>query len=234
MKIKTTLLLSLLPILFTQNVLADNGFETNKFSPIQQFYYNLGENKSKDKYYRLGYSAAVKDVAILLKEYEAKIKRLEAGKFLIESSKIAYPEVYKTRTRDGYKIHIDAPVIERAFSADDLFLIPLYEGVATVYKEKKYTYETASNERPLISDGFSIPSMSQQKISTVPTKVKDVKNTIYVDIRHKNSTIKDFLDAYNANYAVSEDGYKVRFNSEAEKRRFCLDLTGEVNCYGLN
>jgi len=212
----------------------DSGFEVNKFSSIQKFYYNLGRNRSKQEFYSQGYSDAVRDFKKLLKSYEARIKKLEAGKYLIESGKITYPEVYKTRdSHGGYKIHIEAPVVEREFTAEDLFIVPLVD--SNMARNAKIAYPNEPIEEGNgFSDSFFIPSMSNEVRNNVPKTPKEAVKKVYVDIRYKSSSIKEFLDNYNATYSVSDNGYRVEFNSESEKRKFCTDLTGEASCYGLN
>ena len=214
------------------SLLNAGDFDTNKFTAMQKFYYELGAKQSAKTNYENGYNRALQDFSKMLKKYEDKIRAIEAGKYLIESSKITYPEVYKTRTSDGgYQIHIETPTVEKEFSANDLFIVPLLDGTKQVgSKPKNVQYPSTLSS---ITDGFSIPSMSG-KISNTPVKPRNVTNKVFLDIRYKSSKIKEFLDTYGASYATSDAGYKVEFSNEMEKRKFCQDLTGEPNCYGLN
>lgn len=229
----TALLLSIICV-FSLSLNADDGFETNKFTAVQKFYYNLGVEKTKKEYYEKGYSRATQDFSKLLSRYEQRIKELEAGKYLINESKITYPQVYKTKTSDGgYQIHIEAPTVEKEFSTDDLFLVPLRERNVNMvmYDRPKIKYPDNRKDEAF-EDSFTIPSMLQD--DEIPTKPEDLTNKVYVDIKFKSSNIKKFLDTYNAKYSTSENGYKVEFNNESQKRDFCIKLTGEATCYDLN
>ena len=222
--------------IFLSMVASTNSFSddmgVNKFTPMQKFYYSLGQEQAKNVYYKKGYQDALHDFKDLLKKYKSKMEKLEAGKYLIETGKITYPEVYKTRSAaDGYQLHIEAPVVERSFSAEDLFIVPLEDGnkKGRYIKRSPNSYESTSE----ITDGFAIPSLSEENDSA-PVVSKDSGRRVYVDIRHKNSNIREFLDDYNSKYSESDSGFRVEFKSEKEKRKFCTDLTGQANCYGLN
>jgi len=205
--------------------------DVNKFSAMQKFYYELGKEKAKNEYYSRGYYAATLKIKKLLQKYASKINRLEAGKYLIESSKMTFPEVYKTRSKSGeYQIHINPPKIEKTFSAEDLFYIPMVSGSEEA-RLARYSVQQENEMTDDISDSFFVPSMerSTREVSTP----REITNQVFLDIKTKSSTVREFLDSYNSDYSSTESGYRVKFKNEAEKKKFCTDLTGETDCYGL-
>lgn len=210
---------------------------------MQKFYYDMGRKSSRGEHVKEGYALALADFRGMLGKYRKKVAAWEASKYLMEDGKMTYPETYKIRENGSYKIKVMAPKIEREFSPEDLFLIPLLEGRGasgiggdSPYGSSSYGDELTSARARGHSrnpNAFSLPATSGVGKHKRPSSPGAIKSRTTLYIPYKSPSVQNFLEIYNAKYAETKNGYQVRFANKKEKTKFCQELSGDPRCNNL-
>lgn len=231
-------------------------------SEMQRFHFDLGVKSAKRKYMKEGYALAISDFKKSLAKYSNKVKAQQASKYLIEEGKITYPEVYRIREGDSFRIKITAPKVEPSFTAEDLFILPLYKHLKNLDRTSYFTQddedEAGDNTKLSHLSPKTQPSLLSQ--SVVPKTHDIVRNpnafglpdlntinsknprlskpnkilaTNELYIPYKSSTVEGFLNSYGSKYSETRKGYKVFFSNQKERDRFCTALTGDTSCKDL-
>lgn len=247
---------ALIVALFATSLL--HGTEApSDMTQMQKFYYDLGRKSAKAEYIKKGYKLALGDFKRTISKYKEMVKAQEAGKYLLEEGKITYPRIYKIKENGTYRIKIEAPKVERTFSAEDLFLVPLYKKydgfggsddtmetvVPTIREVSTPTSSSITPPPPATTiasaprnpNAFDLPdlnSIAGNKTARpkTPGRVQD-KTTLYIP--YKSSTVEGFLSSYGASYSETSKGYRILFSNEREKKRFCLQLSGDETCQSI-
>ena len=204
---------------------SDSGESHGISDSMQRFYYEQGYKKAKDLYEVKGYMKALRDFERLLAGQKDKWRAYEAGKYLIKEGKITYPQVYRVRQGDAYKVVIECSEVEGEFSERELFILPLLDKIRAESLEDD-TDQSIPEVSGFVDDGFSVV----EKDPSIVSKPYSVKNKISVDIPYKNEGLKSMLDSHNVEYAPNENGYRIFFTNERERDFFCLDATGNNLC----
>lgn len=228
-------------------------------SEMQRFHFDLGVKFAKRKYMKEGYALAISDFKKSLAKYTNRVKAQQASKYLIEEGKITYPEVYRIREGDSFRIKITAPKVEPSFTAEDLFILPLYkhlknlDSVSYFAKDDAPEIQKPRKTKPSLSKSPTSPTSIHQSheivrnpnafglpdLNTINTKntrlskPNKIQATNELYIPYKSSTIEGFLNSYGSKYSETRKGYKVFFSNKKERNRFCTALTGDTSCKEL-
>jgi len=211
---------------------------------MQKFYYDMGRKSSRGEFVKEGYALALEDFRGMLGKYRKQVAAWEAGKYLIEDGKITYPKVYKIRENGAYRVKIMAPKVERTFTPEDLFLLPLLEGRgdsgtlgdSDPYQTDKYSGDIAqarARGHKKNPNAFGLPRTNEIRKSKRPSSPGAVKSRTTLYIPYKSPSVQNFLEIYNAKYAETKNGYQVRFANKKEKKKFCQELSGDPRCNNL-
>jgi len=196
-------------------------------SELKTFYTNLGEEKGYTRGLAVGYNSAIKDFRKLVKRYKSKIKALEAGKYFSAEGKITHAKIYKIKKNGVYSIKIKAPVVEQAFTAEDLFIIPLLNGKDISNAELPIALD---DKKTNFSNSLDLPDIESTKRHLRPNSIGSVRATISVRIPYKSSDTKKFLEIFGSTYSETSEGYIVNFSNHKEKKKFCIEFTGDKTC----
>ena len=229
-KYKSVVLAALSAGLLSTSLLAAPPVSKDTMSEIQKFYFKLGSKQGHMNGVEEGYNKALMDFKKLLHNYKAKIRALEAGKYLVENGKITYPKVYKIRKGSSYQIKIKAPVVEREFTSDDLFIIPMLNGKDVQTENMSLFDGEIPGEPKKYSNGMDLPDIESMNRSVRPNSVGNIRETISVQIPYKSADAKKFLEIFGSNYSETSNGYIVNFSNAREKRKFCKEFTGDNTC----
>jgi len=212
---------------------------SDQMTEMQKFYFDLGKKTGKIAGTNEGYQTALKDFKSLIKKYKKKVKALEAGKYLVQSGKITYPKVYKIREGNSYRIEIKPSIVEREFTPEDLFLLPLINGAendslggvsldSSSAMNSRGRYNSSKNP-----NSFDLPSIESTKRYKRPNSSGKIRGKTTLRIPYKSSSVKKFLEAYGSKYVDTKSGYIVSFSNTREKKKFCKELTGDGTCSDL-
>lgn len=197
---------------------------------MQRFYYEQGYQDARAKSYEEGYKRAKDEfVNQILPRYANRIKAYEAGKYLMEEGKITYPKVFRYKGKDGYSVHIEAPVVEKAFDEKDLYMLP------EISISKCETPTAQAVGVPNIDDvdyaqnSFNVPQRDDVTLSR-DSAPEVRKEKVVVHLPYKNEGLVQALDSYNISYSSTKDGYDLYFSNDAEKDDFCVKVTGNAKC----
>lgn len=198
-------------------------------SELKEFYLKMGESKGFKRGEFIGYNKAIRDFKKLVKTYKQKIKALEAGKYFSEEGKITQPKIYKIKKNGVYSIKIMAPTIEKEFTAEDLFIIPLLNGKGDSSSLEMDSISSKSKIKHY-SNGLDLPDIESINKHVRPNSIGVVRSTISVRIPFKSSDAKKFLEIFGSKYSETSTGYIVSFSNAQEKNKFCIEFTGDKTC----
>jgi len=208
---------------------------------MQNFYYEKGYRDASEKFYKAGYEKAIMDLIGRAEKYRSTINAYEAGKYYMQSGKITFPKVYRTRNANGeYVVHIDMPEVKEQLSLEDLFVLP----DASV---------SVPSSTPSIAGSSSTSSAFSMSAGTSPAKKAVNMNTIYSvgsdkdkvvnspisQMREfgvefpKTQRIKAIFDGNNVKYVETPNQYKAYFKNEGDFRTFCKNTSGDDLCANL-
>lgn len=219
---------------------------------LKKFYTDLGYKKAEVEGILLGYKMAVKDFKVLVEANEAEIEALQAGKYMVKKGKITYPKIWKVREGDSYRVKIEAPTVEREFSAEDLYILPLLNGEGHSFSKKtstkrKFSQRGGSSD-DIISLKESIPYKPKKNVSNSfqelnlnhinvkksrPNTVSSSQKRKTLLIKNKSALTEETLNAFGLKYSSTSKGYRVTFSGEREMTKFCESLTGDSSCSSL-
>jgi hypothetical protein len=192
---------------------------------MQRFYYEQGFSDASQVSYEKGYHKATQDFKEkVLVNYANRIKAIEAGKYLTKEGKITYPKVFRIKDGSGYKVHIEAPVVEKEFTEKDLFMLPAIETTITLPSSTE-----TSGQEDIPANGFAIPSRDDVKFGR-DSAPEVRKERVVAHIPYKNEGIEQAINSNNIDHASTKDGYDLFFSNEAEKNDFCIKITGNQKC----
>ena len=182
------------------------------------FFYKKGYKIGYTDGYEAGYKAAINDVLKKLSKYETKMKAIEAGKYLLATGQITYPQVYKVSTPQGYKIVIIPPKVENTLSLNSLITIPFADNICSYLTKNQNKYSNPN--------AFSL----QNQNSIVNTGIVSVKKINNQTVLHFPKTQKIFEILQNSNLPFVENAndYTVYFNNIEQERNFCKNVGGEI------
>jgi len=200
---------------------------TAHMSELKTFYTSLGEEKGYSRGLTVGYNTAIKDFRKLVRTYRKKIKALEAGKYFSEEGKITHAKIYKIKKNGVYSIKIKAPVVEQAFTAEDLFIIPLLDGTVNKSFDVK---DTGIAQAVTFNNSLDLPDIESTHKTIRTNSIGSVRATVSVEIPYKSSDTKKFLEIFGSDYSETTKGYIVTFADSKEKKKFCIEFTGDKTC----
>ena len=210
-------LISLTGIVLSINLFAGEIDKNEKdLGSIANFYYKQGYQAGYKQGYEEGYQKALNYAKEKLKEYALKIKAYEAGKYLIATKKITYPQVFYIKNPDNsIKIVIKNSQIEKEIGADDILYIPNINlsNLKNINDTIKPSYEVSN-------------SVSTQDIQTNPEVPKLSKNTLnaYYLYMPNTESYKNILNKAGLVYAETGNRLKVIFQSKKEAQNFIKDF----------
>jgi len=228
-------------IFFTVLLIATLAFSQENNTPnmkeLETFFYNKGYNDAKNKFYEKGYRDGLMFAEAKIKEYRAKIKALEQGKYLLKNKKITYPEVYQFTDKNGnIKVVVGGCKIEKPLTPQEIVTLPIIDKkvcqtvYGDIYSSIHYvddeTMKDKTAKTPNVTNSIFLPN--DNKSSIVPNKPSDEKEIVYVFFPNTNF-YKRLLDKSNILYTVYEDKIKALFNSKVEQRRFCRTYKLKIN-----
>ncbi|WP_149702253.1 hypothetical protein [Campylobacter concisus] len=209
---------------------------------IQNFYYQKGYNDASEKFYKAGYEKAVLDLIRQTQKYRSIIDSYEAGKYYMESNKITFPRVYRTRNAEGqYIIQMEAPEVKERLSIEDIFILPEIEQAS----QTNYNTINGNNNgvvAPYNPSEIGAGSQTQQPLynSILPVADNSIEATSPISIMKESSQtfpkterIKRVLDASGMKYAETPSGYKTYFKNETDYKTFCKSISGDERCSSL-
>lgn len=173
------------------------------------------ENEGYEAGFKNGYEAGLnKALKILNGEYAARIKRMEAGKYLVQKKYITAPEVFVVTGADGslsYKVK--GCQIEKEFDAKDI--LERFGSALSIKNTDSASQKTTDPETEKAS-GFGIAS--KDTVSKLPTKIGISKKLAKIVARVET---KNTLDEYNIEYFEREGFYYASFADTDELVAFC-------------
>lgn len=218
--------------LFTSSLIFAESSTTDLagLNEMQRFYYEQGYQDSRIKSYEEGYKRAKDEfVNQILPRYANRIKAYEAGKYLIEEGKITYPKVFRYKGKDGYSVHIEAPIVEKAFDEKDLYMLPEIAMSKCESQANGSLGGSAGEDVDYTQNAFSLPQRDDVTLSRDGApEVR--KEKVVVHLPYKNEGLVQALDSYNIPYSSTKDGYDLYFSNDAEKDDFCVKVTGNAKC----
>lgn len=220
-----------LALVFLSSVLlisAENNYKD--LTDMQNFYYQKGYNESAEKFYKLGYERAVRDLTNKLKIYKKNIDSYEAGKYFMSVNKITFPRVFKTRDKNNnYIIHIENPEIKEQLSLEDIFALPELDlnNCNSDYSYNKMTNSDLDN--PVALNGiYQSVSTNKNYITSPVSQLRE-----FGILFPKTERVKRILDSANVKYAELPDNIKAYFQNEQDFKTFCKINTGDTKCLNL-
>ena len=194
-------------------LLADN----KNLNALANFYYKQGYQTGYKEGYEKGYQDALNYAKEKLKEYALKIKAYEAGKYLIKTEKITYPQVFYLKNPDdnSIKIVIKNSQIENEIGADDILYLPKLN-----LKEYKNINDTI-NENYQVSNSVSLKEI--QTNPEVPKPSKDTLKTYYIYMPNTES-YKKILNQAGLVYSEEGNKLKIIFASKKDAQNFIKDF----------
>ena len=213
---------NLTAIILTGCIAITSLFAKNTPKPPQEmtnFFYQKGYKEGYSTGYKQGYKDAIKDVLRRLSVYEKKMEAIEAGKYLLQTGQITYPQIYKESTPNGYKIVIIPPKVEGKLSINSLILLPtINSSLCSVIKNK--------NKINLNADGFFLQNQTNL-VNNGVNSVKSINKEISLRFP-KNQKVFEILQLTNIPFVENANSYTVYFKNKAEEESFCKNIGGAI------
>ncbi|ECP7254001.1 hypothetical protein ACMWEF_001584 [Campylobacter jejuni] len=180
----------------------------------EDFFYQRGYENGYNKGFEAGLKKAFEEAKNVLVKYKEQLTAYEAGKYLITSRYLTYPEVWQEKTEDGtFKLRVTPSKIERPLDVDELFTkfsnIPITDGTQTpsleLTPEEKNSVYLSNRD----SNANDMPQNVDEDIKTTTLSI--------------NKTAKNLDVLKKANVVFSDEGnaYNVLFFTPQEKKDFC-------------
>ena len=198
-------------------LLADNtNFNSKNLNSLANFYYKQGYQTGYKEGYEKGYQEALNYAKQKLQEYALKIKAYEAGKYLIKTKKITYPQIFYLRNPDNsIKIIIKNSQIKNEIGADDILYLPKLN-----LKEYKNIDNTV-NANYQVSNAVSLKDI--QTNPEVPKLSKNTLKTYYIYMPNTES-YKNILNEAGLVYSEEGNRLKIIFMNKKEAQNFIKDF----------
>jgi len=187
------------------------------------YYYEKGYKQGKSVGYKKGFEAGKKYFLKQLKRRMAKLKAMEAGKYLVKEYKITAPEVFQKKQRDGsIKVVINGCKLEKELTPEEIMMLP---SVPNGYKISSNSTYTPSTNKPAVSNSVYLPGVDYNE--DIPHTTEEQNDVTYL-ILPNTQYYKKLLDTAGKPYAISnDDKIKVIFENQRDKNLF-------INHYELN
>lgn len=182
------------------------------------FFYKKGYKTGYTDGYEAGYKAAINDVLKKLSKYETKMEAIEAGKYLLATGQITYPQVYKVSTPQGYKIVIIPPKVENTLSLNSLITIPFANNICSYLAKNQNKYSNP--------DAFSLQNQNNI-VNTGIVSVKKINNQTVLRFP-KTQKIFEILQNSNLPFVENANDYTVYFNNIKQEESFCKNIGGKI------
>ena len=195
--------------------------KNNVPSSMGNFFYQKGYKEGYENGYQRGYQQAINDVLKRLSKYKAKMEAIEAGKYLLATGQITYPQVYKVSLPDGgYKIVIIPPKVEDKLSLDSLIEIPNANNICN------NIYNNNNNNDESYNGAFSLNNQD----NLVQNGIKSVKSINNQTTLHfpKTQKVFDILLKSGIPFVENADSYTVYFQNAKQKDYFCKNIGGRI------
>lgn len=208
-------LLFLTGLLIGVNAFAYQGnMNTKNLNGIANFYYKQGYQSGYKQGYDAGYAKALKYAEEKLNQYALKIKAYEAGKYLIATKKITYPEVFYLKQGNSIKIVIKNSQIANEIGADDILYLPEinlanFENINRTANPDNIKYQVTN----------SVSTQEINKNPEIPTLSKNTLGAYYLYMPN-TETYKSILNKAGIVYAESGNRLKVIFQNKKNAKTF--------------
>ena len=186
---------------------------------LGNFFYQKGYKEGYANGYRQGYQQAINDVLKRLTKYKKKMEAIEAGKYLLATGQITYPQVYKVSLPDGgYKIIIIPPKVEDKLSLSSLIEIPNASNICASFQKTKN------------NGGYPGSFSLNNQNNIVQNGIKSVKSINNKTVLHFPKTQKVFniLLQSGIPFVENANSYTVYFQDINEEKNFCKNIGGEI------
>ncbi|QDD68222.1 hypothetical protein [Caminibacter pacificus] len=184
----------------------------------EKFFYTQGYKVGYKDGYQKGYRDALLYAERKIKEYMAKIKAYEAGKYLIYKQKITYPEVYQVTDDNGnVRIVVKGCQIEKPLSPQDIVFIPTlpngYEANAPMPNPPKYVEDSPVTNAIVNNELEAVPKL--------PKLPDDEKKIVFYEFPN-TAFYRKVLNEANLVYSIDPKTkrLKVLFDSQKDALRF--------------
>ncbi len=188
----------------------------------EEFFYQRGYNNGYNSGYDEGVKRGVEIAKETLKRYKANIEAYEVGKYLIESKRLTYPQVWQELNDNGVKLVVTPSKIEKELNIDALFdefgrNIPIKASAET-------TAKIDASEESDKGDAANSVYLSDRdsNANALPDHANRSMITLAVA---KNYKSREVLDKANIVYADRGNDYEAVFFTQEEKNEFCKQNT---------
>jgi len=184
----------------------------------EQFFYERGFENGYKAGYERGVKEGIKIAKQVLLRWRDSIRAYEAGKYLVRSKALTYPQVWQTRDENGVRLVVTPAKIENEVDIDGLFKrfgynLPTAPSDLQIEKALNENKEALNSVRLIERDNPSaLPAPANKDAQITTMRVKKT---------YKNRKI---LDKANVVYQDDGDSYTVMFFSATEKRDFCSNF----------
>lgn len=180
----------------------------------EDFFYNKGYDNGYNAGYERGAKEGMKEAKNILKRYANELRAYEVGKYLVQSKKLTYPQVYQQQNSNGtFSLVVTPSRIEKELNIDELFT--KFSTLPEKIVDNDVLTELSINERNSVH-----LSKRDNNDNDIPQKSDSTARTQTLEIE-KSSRNFDILK--RANVVFSDEGktYNVLFFSAREKSDFC-------------
>ena len=187
---------------------------------MNDFFYKKGYKEGYQTGYQQGYQAAINDVLKRLSKYETKMEAIEAGKYLMQTGQITYPQVYKESTSNGYKIVIIPPKVEDTLSLNSLITLPFIDNICNndskidnnTNNETKQSF-FVNNQNNIIKTGITpVENQNKETVLNFP----------------KTQKIFNILQNSGVPFVENANSYTVYFQDINQEKSFCKNIGGKI------
>lgn len=185
-----------------------------KADSTEDFFYQKGYENGLNKGYELGVKQAFDEAKRILEKYKDDMKAYEIGKYLIESKKLTYPQVWQEIDENGLiKFRVTSSKLEKEINIDDLF--KKFANIPQKPQNLQDTLELSLNEKN------SVYLNDRDKNSnTMIQNVSMQSNLKTLNIK-KSSKNLNILKRANVVFSDEDKYYNVLFFTDKEKMDFC-------------
>lgn len=183
----------------------------------EEFFYQRGYNNGYNSGYDEGVKRGIEIAKETLKRYKANIQSYEVGKYLIESKRLTYPQVWQELNEDGVRLVVTSSKIERELSIDDLFN-EFGKDIPTKPIAAAQKVDTDSDSSQ--GDAANSVYLSSRDSNAADLPDRANRNMITLSVV-KNYKTRATLDKSNVVYADRGNDYEAVFFTKEEKNEFC-------------
>jgi hypothetical protein len=202
-------------IVLSAGLFANSSENNMNINEIGNFYYKQGYSQGYKSGYEAGYRDALNFAKEKLNEYLLKIRAYEAGKYLIKSKKITYPQIFYVKLPDdSIKVVIKNSKIEKEISPEDIIYIPKL-------KNETFNNIKKTDENSNVSNAVGVKDV-QTNIETPKPSNQSLK-TYYIYMPN-TQTYKAILNKAGLVYAEDGNKLKIIFASKKNADNFIKDF----------